>query len=94
MVSRRQFLRGDLSGSRTSTGPTAGAAGPHIQIAGSCIAFGNAVCRSCGDACEAGAIRFRPRLGGAAVPEVDAAKCTACGACVAPCPVAAITLTR
>lgn len=94
MVSRRQFLRGDLSGSRTSPGPTAEAAGPRIHIAGSCIAFGNAVCRSCGDACAAGAIRFRPRLGGAAVPEVDAAKCTACGACVAPCPVAAITLTR
>jgi ferredoxin-type protein NapF len=58
-----------------------------------CIARANAMCRSCGDACEATAIRFRPRLGGAALPEVDGEKCTGCGACVAPCPATAITLT-
>lgn len=57
-----------------------------------CMARGNVVCRTCGDACAAAAIRFRPRLGGAALPEVDGEKCTGCGACVAPCPVAAITL--
>lgn len=57
-----------------------------------CMARGNVVCRTCGDACEAAAIRFRPRLGGAALPEVDEEKCTGCGACVAPCPAAAITL--
>lgn len=62
------------------------------RIAPSCMAFGNSVCRSCGDACEALAIRFRPRVGGAAVPEVDGEKCTGCGACVAPCPVKAIAL--
>lgn len=56
------------------------------------MARGNVVCRTCGDACEAAAIRFRPRLGGAALPEVDGEKCTGCGACVAPCPAAAITL--
>lgn len=61
-------------------------------IATTCMAFGNVVCRSCGDACLAAAIRFRPRLGGAAVPEVDGEKCTGCGACVAPCPAKAITL--
>ncbi|MDO8933299.1 MAG: ferredoxin-type protein NapF [Rhodocyclaceae bacterium] len=62
------------------------------RIARNCIANDNAVCRACGDACAATAIRFRPRLGGAARPEVDGAKCTGCGACVAPCPVTAITL--
>lgn len=62
------------------------------RIAPACMAFSNTVCRSCGDACMATAIRFRPRLGGAAVPEVDGEKCTGCGACVAPCPVKAITL--
>lgn len=57
-----------------------------------CMALQNVVCRTCGDACEAVAIRFRPRLGGAALPEVDGGKCTGCGACVAPCPSKAITL--
>ena len=62
------------------------------HIAPACMAFSNTVCRGCGDACMATAIRFRPRLGGAAVPEVDGEKCTGCGACVAPCPVKAISL--
>jgi ferredoxin-type protein NapF len=29
-------------------------------------------------------------VGGVATPAVDATSCTGCGACVAPCPVAAI----
>ena len=62
------------------------------QIGPNCMALNNTVCRSCGEACLVTAIRFRPRLGGAAVPEVDAGKCTGCGACVAPCPVNAIAL--
>jgi ferredoxin-type protein NapF len=62
------------------------------QIASTCMAHADTVCRSCGDACMEAAIRFRPRLGGAALPEVDGEKCTGCGACVAPCPVKAITL--
>ena len=62
------------------------------QIAGNCVANKDVVCRSCGDACLRAAIRFRPRLGGAALPEVDGEKCTGCGACVAPCPVGAIKL--
>lgn len=62
------------------------------RIGERCMAFKDTVCRSCGDACLAAAIRFRPRLGGAAVPEVDAGRCTGCGACVAPCPVQAIAL--
>lgn len=57
-----------------------------------CMARENVVCRTCGDACEMAAIRFRPRLGGAALPEVDGEKCTGCGACAAPCPAAAIAL--
>lgn len=49
-------------------------------------------CRVCGEACEADAIRFRPRLGGAPVPEVLTDACTGCGGCVAPCPAGAITM--
>jgi ferredoxin-type protein NapF len=63
-----------------------------LVIANACLAQRDVVCRTCGEACAPGAIRFRPRLGGAALPEADAALCTGCGACVAPCPVQAISL--
>jgi ferredoxin-type protein NapF len=94
MVTRRQFLRGDLSARRPAGDPAAPAsAKPVAHIAPHCLANDNAVCRSCGDACPVNAIRFRPRLGGAALPEIDTEKCTACGDCVAPCPVAAVTIS-
>lgn len=63
-------------------------------IAPTCLAAANVVCRSCGDVCEARAIRFRPRLGGAALPEVDASSCTGCGACVRACPSQAVTMQK
>lgn len=56
------------------------------------MAFANVVCRSCGDVCEAAAIRFSPRVLGAALPEVLAERCTGCGDCVSACPAAAIVL--
>jgi ferredoxin len=42
--------------------------------------------------CEARAIAFPPRLGGCSLPQIDPARCTGCGACVAPCPTAAIEI--
>ncbi len=63
------------------------------QVAGACLAQRGVECRICGDHCAVAAIRFSPRLGGPPVAEVDAVSCTGCGACVAPCPVNAISIT-
>jgi len=63
------------------------------RIAESCLAKKGVECRVCGDQCPVAAIRFSPRPGGPPVAEVDTGSCTGCGACVAPCPVAAISLT-
>lgn len=62
------------------------------HIRNNCLAKTNVVCRACGDACTAQAIRFSPRVMAAAEPEVDAGLCTGCGACYAPCPVQAIRI--
>lgn len=51
-------------------------------------------CRVCGDFCDSRAIRFQPRLGGSPLPEINEALCNGCGACVAPCPTAAITVIQ
>ena len=59
-----------------------------------CLASNGVECRVCGEACDAGAIRFRLRAGGIARPEIDPARCTGCGACYAPCPANAITMNN
>lgn len=63
------------------------------QIAPTCLPEHGVECRVCGDFCDARAIRFTPRLGGSPLPAIDREQCTGCGACVAPCPVSAISLT-
>lgn len=62
------------------------------RIGDGCLALKGVECRVCGEACGEGAIRFRPRIGGVALAELDASRCTGCGACHAPCPVRAISL--
>ena len=62
------------------------------SIGEDCLPRQGVECRVCGDFCDARAIRFTPRLGGSPLPEIDPEKCTGCGACVAPCPVTAISV--
>jgi len=66
---------------------------PWMQVAvigNACLAQQNVVCRTCGELCEAGAIRFSPRLGGVSLPQLDTGSCSGCGACLADCPTRAI----
>jgi ferredoxin-type protein NapF len=61
-----------------------------IEIGEGCLAAQNVECRICGEICDVSAIRFKPRIGGVPLPEVDNGSCNGCGACMAPCPVVAI----
>ncbi|HJW03039.1 MAG TPA: ferredoxin-type protein NapF [Azospira sp.] len=66
---------------------------PHVvNFGAACLARQNVECRICGETCDAGAIRFRPRLGGVALPQLDADACSGCGACISDCPTHAIAL--
>ena len=62
------------------------------KIGPACLAESGVECRICGENCPTGAIRFRPRLGGVALPQLDVDACSGCGACFAPCPVRAIVV--
>ncbi len=61
-----------------------------LRVLDGCLAKHQIVCNSCGDACGEAAIRFRPRLGAVAQPEIDQSRCTGCGACIAACPQSAL----
>lgn len=60
------------------------AARAHVK--GTCLSFNAITCRACEEGCEAGAIRFRLMTQGRALPLIDEAACTGCGACAVICP--------
>jgi len=59
-----------------------------------CLSTQGVSCRLCQDSCDQRAIRFQLQLAGRAKPVLDQDLCTGCGACVAPCPVAAVSIKR
>ena len=87
--SRRSFL---MPGARRVR-PDGSPAPLLAQVRDSCLALGGVECRLCGEHCDAGAIRFPPRLGGVAVPLVDPERCNGCGDCLAVCPSGALKLS-
>lgn len=65
-----------------------------VAIGAGCLSRVGVECRSCGEACDSAAIRFRPRVGGPAWPDLDIGCCTGCGQCLPRCPVGAIEIVR
>jgi ferredoxin-type protein NapF len=61
-----------------------------ITIGDSCLTRQGVVCRTCGESCELGAIRFKPQLGGVSLPQLLLEACSGCAACLADCPTQAI----
>ena len=62
------------------------------RLTGNCVSASGVTCRSCGDTCDTSAIRFRLQVGGRATPQFEEAACTGCGACIAICPTAALSI--
>jgi ferredoxin-type protein NapF len=61
-------------------------------VTAACLTRQGVYCSSCRDSCEAAAISFPPARGEVPRPRIDVERCTGCGACVAVCPSAAITV--
>ena len=57
-----------------------------------CLAHQGIECRVCGEQCGENAIRFPLQAGRISVPEIDASRCTGCGACFNTCPSRTISL--
>ena len=93
MLSRRQLIFGK-SGANFALNPGASHHESALRPAfgESCLPARGVVCRSCGEACAAAAIAFRPAARGVSLPTLNSERCTGCGDCVAICPVGAVAL--
>jgi ferredoxin-type protein NapF len=65
----------------------------HAVVSERCLTNVGVMCRSCEDACEPQAIRFRLTAGKLPAPAIDDQACTGCGACIGRCPETAISMT-
>lgn len=63
-----------------------------VTITEACLSIQGVVCRTCSDACETAAIRFRLKTGGRSQPVVDNQRCNGCGECFAVCPSRAVSI--
>ncbi|MDO5622103.1 MAG: ferredoxin-type protein NapF [Paracoccus sp. (in: a-proteobacteria)] len=63
-------------------------------VSDGCLSMQGVFCRTCEDACEPDAIRFRLATGGRSMPAIDFGQCTGCGACASICPSLAIGFVR
>jgi ferredoxin-type protein NapF len=88
MYSRRRFL----TGGRDFRDPDGGARARKARLEPHCLAVQGTVCRTCGEHCEPGAIRFKLMPAGKSLPLIDDARCNACGECVRVCPAQAMAL--
>lgn len=61
-------------------------------VSSECLLARGIECRSCTDMCEPSALRFDLRIRPVGGIALDIDSCTGCGACVAGCPVAAISI--
>ncbi|MGQ4878036.1 ferredoxin-type protein NapF [Billgrantia sp. LNSP4103-1] len=70
-------------------------AAPWQQVAAidqACLGPQGVYCRSCGESCEAGAIRFAFNAQRVPEPTIDTEACSGCGACVSVCPTQAVAV--
>lgn len=72
----------------------AGAWDWRAQVGTACLSAQGITCRSCEDACDAQAIRFRLATGGRSFAVIDTERCTGCGACAHACPAQAVGFAR
>lgn len=63
-------------------------------IGAGCLLSAGIACRSCTDACDEEALRFDLSIRPVGAIRIATDLCTGCGACVATCPVKAISLER
>lgn len=62
------------------------------NIGENCFSERGVICRSCGEICEAEAIKFKPNVGGVTRVLINTELCNGCGECVHICPAQSITM--